>query len=200
MTYHDDELAVLAEQYRPDEPVLTEAERQAEAAMEAVREQAMVKVEEAYRLALQQDPAVAVLKDREWVCAELGQIGVYEEVLLIDPNVVLGMTVGQVAYVLRHEVGHVVLNHHARERAFQAGVTDLKTLNMATTAFNAGADLEVNGSLLDAMVEAGLQNTGVVPGYGVFVDVPPGLTAELYTKLILNTPELWADIAQRAGK
>jgi len=148
MTDHDDELATLAEQYRPDEPVPTEAERQAEAAMEVIRQQAMVKSEEAYRLALQQDPAMAVLKDREWVFAELGQIGVYEEVLLIDPNNVLAMTVGQVAYVLRHEVGHVVLNHHARERAFRAGVTDPATLNMATTAFNARADLEVNGGLL----------------------------------------------------
>ncbi|MEI6166979.1 MAG: M48 family metalloprotease [bacterium] len=200
MNDHDDELSTLAEQYRPDEPVLTEAERQAEAAMEAVRQQAMVKVDEAYRLALQQDPAVAELRKREWVCAELGQIGVYEEVLLIDPNVVQAMTVDQVAYVLRHEVGHVVLNHHVRERAFRAGLTDPATLNMATTAFNAGADLEVNGGLLDAMVEAGLQDTGVVPGYGAFVGVPPFLTAEEYTTLILNTPELWADIAKRAGR
>ena len=45
MTDHEDELAVLAEPYRPVEPVVTEAERQAEAAMEVLRQQAMVKVE-----------------------------------------------------------------------------------------------------------------------------------------------------------
>ena len=110
------------------------------------------------------------------------------------------MTVGQVAFVLRHELAHVMLNHHAREKAFRVGVKDPVLLSRATTAFNAGADLEVNGCLLDAMVQVGLQDTGVVPGYGAFTDVPVGLTAEAYTTLILSTPELWADIAQRTGR
>jgi len=60
--------------------------------------------------------------------------------------------------------------------------------------------LEVNGSLIDAMIQSGLQYTGVVPGYGAFTNVPVGLTAEEYTTLILSTPELWADIAHRTGK
>ena len=200
MTEHDDELAILAEHYRPPEPVPTEADRQAEAALEAKCQRAMTKTEEAYCIALQQDPAVTELRKREWVYAELGEIGVYEEVLVIDPSLVIAMTVDQVAFVLRHELAHVLLNHHAREKAFRSQMPDNVSHQSWAFAFRVACDLEANSGLLDVMAQCGLQDTGAVPGYGAFTHLTTGLTAEEYAQIIVAAPALLADIESLFGE
>lgn len=91
--------------------------------------------------------------------------------LYYNPEGIAKMTFDQLCYVMKHEILHVILKHHARA---QAGISDKVVIS---TLDNVAMDLSVNSMLGDDM---GLG--GVHPGKGQFANLPGGKSYEWYYK------------------
>ncbi len=96
--------------------------------------------------------------------------------LSLNPGFVTGLSAEELVGVVAHEVLHNALAHHARR-----GPRDVKRWNIA-------CDLAVNPLLLDAGFI--LPASRLVPGEGVYKDLPRGKSAEDYYGLLpQETPE-----------
>lgn len=91
--------------------------------------------------------------------------------LYYNPEGIAKMTFDQLCYVMKHEILHVILNHHGR---CKAGITDKVVI---TELDNVAMDLSVNSMLGDDM---GLG--GCLPGKPPFEGIPPGKSYEWYYK------------------
>ena len=92
-------------------------------------------------------------------------------VLFYNPDGIAKMTFDQLCYVMKHEILHVILKHHARA---VAGVSDKVEISELD---NVSMDLSVNSMLGDDM---GLG--GCLPGKPPFDKLPKGKSYEWYYK------------------
>lgn len=109
-----------------------------------------------------------VSKDIPYMAVGISKTG---WVLYYNPDGIAKMTFDQLCYVMKHEILHVILKHHARSIAGIGGKVDIQPLD------NTAMDLSINGMLGSDM---GLG--GVHPGEGEFADLPNGKSYEWYYK------------------
>jgi len=175
--YDDGTIARQEEEYRKEfDALCVKAREKAELALES---------------ACQKDPSIAALRSHKWLYAEAFTVmAISTDDILICPDSVMTMDFARVEVILRHEWGHVVLGHGERGKAFVAKVNDPDNAKIWKSAFNCGADLEINSGLIQEIVAAGLRDECFLPGYGSCTAFPPGLKAEEYARLVMADQDL----------
>ena len=141
---------------------------------EALCVKARAKVEQAMQSACLKDPSVAALRAHgEWAYTEsLAIMAVGADDVIINPYIVMDTDLARIEIILRHEWGHVARGHHDREKAFVTEINDPDNAKIWKTAFNAGADMEVNSGLIAEIVAANLADECYVPGYRTCRSLP----------------------------
>ena len=173
-----------------DETEMTDEEKRADEELDRLRFEVMTKVEKVYYSACQKYPAMKALDNLQWVSGGTGApMSIDAERLYVSPFHIIDMTPDQIEFLLRHEFGHVVLNHAARCSAFLAEINDPDNWGIWLALFGFGADLEVNSGLIDESMKAGMHDA-TLPGHGAYKEFPVGLTAEEYVLRIMDMPDL----------
>jgi len=169
-------------------------------AWDALCAKAAVKLARVVACACRLDPGIAdMMAPGNWHFSEEEErMGIGARGLVIHPHFVIDEREDRIEVVLRHEWRHQALNHTARRDAFLTMIGHHPCLKVWQVAFNAGADLEANSTILTEILAAGLQDTAIVPGFGDYTEFAAGLPAEEYTRLIMATPPLLAEMEDRA--
>jgi hypothetical protein len=94
------------------------------------------------------------------------------------------------AVILLHEAWHLELDHFALSRRVLEQLEHRAPRNVLHLLFNAAEDLEINSKLAPFFQACGETDNSLMPGDGVFADIPAGLTAEAYMEMILSTPAI----------
>lgn len=122
------------------------------------------------------------------------------DIIVANPGFVCDHEPEAIAVVIQHEYRHIQHEDMIRGRILLQGLAKNEPREVWRTAFNAGADLEINAELLPTLEKAGLKNMSLIPGYGDYAALPPGLKAEEYARRIMATPELRADMEARVAR